>query len=113
MESEIKALKVFGARDLNCAETEGDGGEHLDVEEHEIALAEVFDEMVEGDFGGVADAVKHGFAGEEAANRDTVDAADKLVIQPAFEAVRVALLVKLGIGFEEFARNPGVAAARS
>ena len=108
-----KAIEIIGARNLDGAEARGDGGEHLDVEEREIALAQVFDKVVQGDFGGVADAVEHGFAGEKAADSNAVDAADKFVILPAFEAVGVALLVKLGIGFKEFAGNPGGAATGS
>jgi hypothetical protein len=76
-----------------------------------MAVAQVFDEVVKSDFGGVAGAVEHGFASEKPANRDAINAADEFVILPAFEAVSVALLVKLSVGFKELARDPGGTAA--
>ena len=85
----------------------------MDVEEEEITAAKEFDEVVEGDFGGVADAMKHGFTGEKSADGDAVDAPDEFVVLPAFQAVSMSLFVKLSIGSEELARNPGGAAARA
>ena len=85
----------------------------MDVEEEEITAAKVFDEVVEGDFGGVADAMKHGFTGEKSADGDAVDAPDEFVVLPAFQAVSMSLFVKLSIGSEELARNPSGAAARA
>ena len=83
----------------------------MDVEEREFALTQVFDQVVKSDFGGIADPVEHRFAGEKAADRYAVYAADEFAILPAFKAVSVALLVKLSIGFEELARDPGGATA--
>ena len=100
------------AGDVDAAELRGDGGEHLDIEEEEALAAEVLVEVVEGDFGGVADAVEHGFAREKSADGDAVDAADEPAVLPAFEAVCVALGVHLGVAVEEFLSDPGGAAAR-
>ena len=113
MEGESEALEVFGAGDLDCAEAGRDGGEHLNVEEEEITLAQVLDKVVESDFGSVAGAVEHGFAREEAADSNAINAADELIILPAFEAVSVALFVQLNVGFEKLASDPGGAATRT
>src|SRR5262245_9192603 len=51
--------------------------------------------------------MKHGFAGKEPANSDTIYAAHKFRAIPAFHAVSKALLVQLGIGFQELVANPG------
>lgn len=101
------------AGDEGAAHLARDGGEHLDVEKGEVAFAEVLDEVEEGDFGGVGNAVEHGFAGEEPADGDAVDAAGQLAALPAFEAVGVAGFVEASIGFDKFAGDPGFRAARS
>src|SRR2546427_11546699 len=67
----------------------------------------MLDQMPQGDFRGVGNAMKHRFAGEEAANRHAINAADKRLALPAFEAMRMAVLMEERIGFEEFRGNPG------
>ena len=42
------------------------------VEQEEVALAQAFDEVDEGDLAGVAGAVEHRFAEERPAERDAV-----------------------------------------
>src|SRR5438046_506782 len=69
--------------------------------------------MKERDFGGVSDAVKHRFAGEEAADGHAIDASDELLALPTFEAVGVSLLVHLRVGVQEFGANPRAAASGS
>ncbi len=79
------AFEEVAAGDEGGAHLEGDAGGHLDVEKGEAAGAEVLEEMVEGSFGSVADAVEHGFAGEVAAEGDAVNAADEKAVLPDFE----------------------------
>ena len=50
--------------------------------------------------------MEHGFAGEETARGDPIDAADKLAFLPAFEAVRVARRMQGGVGVDEFRADP-------
>src|SRR5947209_6870810 len=71
------------------------------------------DEVVQGHFGSVGTAMKHGFAGKEAANSDPVNAAGKFRAVPAFHAMSKALLVQPGIGFQELVANPGAPSAWS
>ena len=91
---------------MTGAEAGSDGREHLDVEEQKIPAPEVFDQVVKSDFRGIVGTVEHGFASEKAANRDAINAADELVILPAFDAMGVALRVELRISFKELACDP-------
>jgi hypothetical protein len=99
--------EVIGPGDLHGAELAGGFGEHLGIEEGEPAFLEVGEEGDEGDLGGIGDAMEHGFAGEEAADGDAVDATDEAVILPAFEAVGPAGLMELDVGPDEGAGDPG------
>lgn len=72
-----EALEEVAAGNEGGAHLERDAGGHLNIEQGEAAGFEVLDEMVKGGFGGVADAVEHGFAGEVAAEGDAVNAADE------------------------------------
>src|SRR5438105_3858396 len=73
----------------------------------------MFDQVIERDFRGVAHAVKHGFARENSANGNAVDSTNELAALPAFETVSMSLLMKFGVGVEEFTCDPRAAAARS
>ncbi len=98
--------EVVFAGDPGAAESLRDGREHLDIEQLKIAGAEVLHERAQGHFGGVAGAVEHGFASEESAHGDAINATGEFVVEPAFEAVRVALFVQAGVGLDEFGSDP-------
>ena len=69
-----QALQVLRTGNLDRAEAGRVVGQHLDVEEQEAALAEVIDQVCQRNFGRVAGAAKHRFAGKEAAQGHAVDA---------------------------------------
>lgn len=108
-----KSFEIFGPRDFNCAEVRRDWREHLDVEEGEIALTQVFNQMIERDFRGIADAVEHRFPREKTANCYAINSADELSFQPAFKAMGVALFVQLSVGLEKLAGDPRRATPRA
>ena len=102
-----RAPQVFVSPDGDPAELSRDGGQHLDVEQGEPLVAQVFQQVEQRDLRRVAGAVEHRFAGEESADSDAVDAAGELVLLPALEAVGMALLVEARVGVEEFRADPG------
>src|SRR5438477_162529 len=61
-------LKIFFARNGDPAQARGNRSQHLDIEERKSTLAQVLVQIVQNDFGSVADPVKHGFASEEPAD---------------------------------------------
>src|SRR6266496_4206834 len=69
--------------------------------------------MVERDFRCIADAMEHGFAREETADRDTVNAAGEFAGLPAFDAVGMSFFVQSGVGLDEPGADPGAFAAWS
>src|SRR5580765_7085302 len=70
-------------------------------------------QVEQGDLRSVVGTMEHGFAGEEPADRHTVDAARQLAVPPAFDAVRVAEVVKRRVGLNELGTDPGALAARA
>ena len=85
----------------------------MDVEEGEAGLFQGLVKVVKGDFGGVVLAVEHGFAGEEAADGDTVKSADELGCVPSFNGVGVSELVEVFVGEDEFLGDPAVFAVEA
>src|SRR5690349_22966429 len=69
--------------------------------------------MVKRDFGGVADAVKHGLSGKKPTRRYPVNTTGQFVPLPAFEAVCMAKAVQFGVSADEFRCDPGCSAAAS
>ena len=61
--------------------------EDLHVEEEKAALPQAIHQLHEGNLRGVADAGEHGFAGEQAADRNTVQPAGELAVVPYLYAV--------------------------
>ena len=57
------------------------------------------------------DPVEHRLAGEQAADRDAVQAADQLAVLPGLHRVRPAQLVQPGVGREDLVVDPGAVAA--
>lgn len=107
-----EALEELAPGKEGGAHLKGDARGHLDIEESEAAGAEMLDEVVEGGFGGVGNAVEHGFAGEVSADGYAVDAADQFVVLPEFEAMGVASAVEVGVCGDEFGSDPGGAPVR-
>ncbi len=107
-----KAAEVVFAGNSGSAELSGDGGQHLDIEQFEAPLSEVLHEVKEGHFGGIADAMEHGFACEEASDGNAIDAADELFLLPAFDAVSVTAFMQLSVTGEELGGDPCSAASR-
>ena len=65
----------------------GGGGHHLDVKQCEPMSSQVLHQAMERHLGGVVNAMEHGFADEQAADGDPVDAAHQFSVLPAFHAV--------------------------
>ena len=80
----------------------------MDVEEGEAGLFQGLVKVAKGDFGGVVLAVKHGFAGKEAADGDAVKSADELGCIPSFDGMGVSELVEVFVGEDEFLGDPAV-----
>src|SRR5690349_15249246 len=57
--------------------------------------------------------MEHGFAGKKTANRYPINSASQCFSRPAFQTVSVALKMKLAVGLDKFAADPGAAPARS
>src|SRR5213592_4983063 len=93
-----EAPQIFLARNRDRAELAGDGGRRLNIEEDETPAAQMFDQMVKCHFRSITDSMKHGFARKETADRDAIDAADKLAALPAFDAVGVTPFVQSRVG---------------
>lgn len=80
--------------------------ELLDVDPRGAARTEVFNEVKDGELGGIVDAVKHAFAGEDAAGRHAVEAADEVIGVPDLDAVRVTAPVQLEVGGDHRGCDP-------
>ena len=113
LEHQREPFEIFATGDFDSAEARRDRGEHLDIKQAEPAVAQMFDEVVECDFGSIAHAMEHGFACEKASDSDAINPADKFVVLPAFETMGVTLLVQLRVGFKELAGDPGATTARA
>src|SRR3954466_6216935 len=77
-------------RNLACAEGGHVRGGDLAVDPGGAAVAEMFDEEEQREFRGVGCAMKHRFAGEDAAAVDAVETTDQFRVAPHLYAVRVA-----------------------
>ena len=91
----------------NGAHLKSDASGHLDIQQGEARGAKVLDKIVERGFGGVRDAVEHGFTGEISSDSNTVDAADEFIFLPEFKAVCVPNAVEVGIRGDKFGSDPG------
>ena len=78
----------------------------MDVEEGKPALAQPLREVEEGDLGGIADAMEHGFAREESPDMNAIDAAHEFLTEPAFDAVGMASPMQFAISGNEFRADP-------
>lgn len=106
-------FEVGPAGQIEGAEGAGVVGGHLSVEKGEAAVAEMFEQADEGDFGAVGAAAEHRFPGEEAAYGDPVNAPGQFAFHPTFHAVGVAELVEPVVGLDEVGADPGFLPAGS
>ena len=81
--------------------------QHLDVKQRKAAPAQVLDQVEQGDFRGVGNAMEHRFAGEKPAERHPVNAARQSRPLPAFQAVGAALPMQFAVGIQELPGDPG------
>ena len=81
-------------------------GDELAVEQFPAARAEPRDEVRERDLRGVARAADHRFAEKGAAERDAVEPARELAVQPAFDAVRMAELEQTVVARADYRIDP-------
>src|SRR5262245_17615586 len=102
-----KPLKILCPWNILRTQVGGYRCHHLYIEQGESARLQVLNKMEQGDFGGIADAMKHGFAGKQSAAADAIDATDKLLILPTFHTMGVALPVQFGISGDKVATDPG------
>src|SRR5262249_46337528 len=91
-------------------EASGVVADELDVEQLKAALAQVFDQADQRHLRGIAPAREHRLAGEQAADRDTVDAASQFVSGPHFEAVGVTAGVEFLVGPDQRRGDPAAVA---
>ena len=106
---EVLAIEV--ARDLERAEALQMLGHELGVEQREAAALQPRHQMHQRDLAGVGLAAEHALAEERAAERDAVEAADQLAIQPGLDRVGVAHDVQLAAQVEDGVVDPGLPAA--
>lgn len=84
---------------------------NLAVDEGNALLAEVLDELDEGEFAGVAGFGEHALAEKGVAHTDAVEAAHEFVAEPGFGAVGEAHVVEADHGCFEFIGDPGAVLA--
>ena len=102
----LQPFKIFNSGDINPSQLCRYWSKHLNIKQAELALPQMFRQMKQRHFRGIAYAVEHGFARKKAADCDPVDTANKLRGLPALQAMSMALVVQLGVGFDELAANP-------
>jgi hypothetical protein len=77
---------------------------------NEAAHAQIFEQVGQGDLGGIAGAMEHRFAREEPSHGDAVNPAHELVVEPGLDAVGVAEPMQARVGVEHVGGDPGVLA---
>ena len=65
-------------------------------------------ECPEGDLGGIGFHTEHGLATKQSAHRDTIKAADQLVVMPNLDTVRMTLFVQGAVAGHDVMADPGV-----
>src|ERR1035437_3826855 len=110
LHGQSQAAEVFLAGNGDAAQLRGDRCEHLNVKQHEALPAQVLDQVEQCNLGGIADAVEHGFAREQAAYRDPVNAPDEAAALPALQTVGVAKFVQLRVGCDKLGADPSAPA---
>ena len=103
----MEAAQEVPSRDQSGTHLKGNSSGHLNIKKRKATFVEMLNEVKEGSFGGIRDSVKHGLTREISANGDAVNATDKFVLLPKFEAVGVACVVQVCVGGNELWRNPG------
>src|SRR5205807_10364519 len=99
-------VKKSVARDLACAEGGHVRSRDLTIDPGGAALAEMFDEEQQREFGGVGRAVRHRLAGEDAAGIDAVQTANEIAVAPHFQTVRISSAMELCIRGDDLRTNP-------
>src|SRR6187431_1473005 len=79
----FQSVQIFRPRNLHRPQRPRGGRDHLNVEKDEPARSQMLDEMAERRLGGVRGAMKHGFAGETAAEAHAVNAPHQFARLPA------------------------------
>src|SRR5437763_3196672 len=98
---------IVVARDFPAAQKREVGGQNLDVEEEESAVAEPVNAGGKRHLGRSAHAMEHRFAGEESAHGDAVEPSGEPRFLPDLDAVRPPEAVQLRIRVEDVGRDPG------
>src|SRR5207248_8471426 len=98
---------IVVARDFPAAQKREVGGQNLDVEEEESAVAEPVHAGGKRHLGRSAHAMEHRFAGEESAHGDAVEPSGEPRFLPDLDAVRPPQAVQLRIRVEDVGRDPG------
>src|SRR5205085_7845054 len=108
-----KQVKVLRARDFDGAELLQVRGEPLSIEKNKFLGTQTFDQTEKRDLGRVAHFMKHRFAEERAADRDTIKSAGKRSIFPRFDGMRVAALMKPAVARDDLVVDPGFRPSRA
>ena len=101
-----------GSGNLARAERGEVRGVHLTVDDAERPPLELRDEMDERELRGVGHAREHRLAEERAADRNAVQAADKIAVNPGLDRVRVAGVVEGAVGLDHLIGDPRAGLAR-
>src|SRR5258708_8418246 len=101
---------VATARDFETAELLQMRSHELRVEQAKAAGAQLLDQVNQCHFARVGDTAEHAFAEERGAERDAVEAADQLIVEPALDAVGAATLKQAGVESDDLVVDPGVRA---
>ncbi len=80
----------------------------LRVQQRKFLGAQMLSQSDQRDLRGVSHAMKHRFAKERAADRNTIKSAGEFVFAPSFDRVRVAELVQALVALDDVAIDPSV-----
>ena len=64
-------------------------------------------QSAQGNLGRVSTAAEHGFAKKDLADRDPVQAADQIVVEPDLDGMRVPRKIECDIGLDHLGQQPG------
>ena len=103
----LQKLQEAATRDWACSKPLEILGSLLAVDEREAERVQAFDHSNEGDLRGVGLAIEHRLGEERATQRHSIDAALKLPVPPALEAVGMAFPMKSRVGVDHLGGNPG------
>src|SRR6185437_11682248 len=83
------------------------GGALLAVDRRDAVRAAEGDEARQGDLRRIGSSREHRFAEEHPAERDAIEAAGELAVDPRLEAVRATFLVPGAVGLDHLGNDPG------